>query len=837
MLASLKWLQELSSIAISAQDAERKLTAAGLEVEAVRKCGQGLERIVVAEVRGQRPHPKRDKLTLVTVFDGTAEEQVVCGAPNVPAPGGRVVLAKLGAVLPGGMKIEERKLGGEVSRGMLCSETELDIGPGADGIFVLDDETAAACGTPVVEALQLDDHILEIGITPNRPDCLGHVGLARELCALTGKPFEPRLPEMPARVLGPDPSVFVQRDQTLLFRSLSTPSVSSALQNQNFGVHALRVEIRAPERCLRYGAALVADVTIAPSPFKLRYRLHVLGLRPINNVVDATNLILLGFGHPIHSFDYDKLRGSKIVVRLASTGEAIHTLDGQVRALTDDDLLICDGHGPVALAGVMGGENSEISTNTKRVLIECAYFEPRSIRRTARRTGLHTDSSYRFERGIDPNGVRNVLAHAACMIARLGRGALFSEAYDCEPVTSVPQKIALRPARIGAVLGAPVELSNAREILQRLGCTLTDNGKVWEVSAPTFRPDLKGEEDLIEEVARVNGYHAIPTEVPKVRASIEGTPKYINFVRRLREAACAAGLNEAVNYAFVSARDLAAACVSTDAVALANPLSEDRSVLRTSLLPGLAANLLHAQSHQVKRFEQFEIGRVFAPRPDEALPQQNYQLAAMLYGPRQEWYADGESLDFYDGKGAISGVFYYLCGEIPVTELDSTLESSAPYLHPQRRARVVLCEKAVGHLGELHPDVVDALKIQGPVVYASIDVAAALEAIESAGEKRVKLLPRFPSVTRDLAIVVEEQRTSAEIVEAIKCVAQGLAEEISLFDIYRKEPVEPGHKSMAFHVVYRDSTTTLTDTRVDQVHEKITRSVEKQFGGMVRAAS
>jgi phenylalanyl-tRNA synthetase beta chain len=836
MLASLKWLRELSRINISGGDAERKLTAAGLEVEAVHRRGQGLDHVVVAEVRAVRPHPKRDKLSLVTVFDGTAEEPVVCGALNVPSVGGRVVLAKLGAVLPGGLKIEERKLGGEISRGMLCSEVELAIGLDADGIIVLEDTITAAPGTPITEALQLDDTILDLSITPNRPDCLGHIGLARELCAIEGVPFRIELPERPARLTGSTPSVLVQRDQVIsLLPLMGTPKTGSAVVPAP-PLAPLHLTIRDPQRCPRYGAAMVADVTLAPSPFWLRYRLYLLGLRAINNVVDATNLVLLGFSHPIHAFDFDKLNGSTIEVRLADAHEFITTLDGQSHRLTGDDILICDGNGPVALAGVMGGANSEIGGRTKQVLIECAYFEPRSIRRTSRRLGAHTDSSYRFERGIDPNGVPMVLAYAASLIARLSGGIMFAEAYDSVPVPIAAQKIPLRPVRVGAIIGREVAASESSEILERLGCSIESDREPWQVTVPTHRPDLKAEEDLVEEVARIGGYHQIPTEMPKVRASAEGSPQIISFTRRLREAACAAGLNEAVNYSFVSARELSIARVSTAAVTIANPLSEERSVMRTSLLPGLAANLLRAQRHQVKRYEQFELGRVFVPVSGE-LPNQAYQLAIMLWGPRQEWYAERENLDFYDGKGAIAAIFHYLCGQVAETVLDTGLDQSAPYLHPRRRAGLTLCQKSIGHLGELHPDVAEQIELQGPVVYAAIDVQAALEAIESAGIKLVKLLPRFPSVTRDLAVVVAEGATAAEIAAAVTQAAQGLAEEVSLFDIYRKGQIETGKKSMAFHVVYRDQSTTLTDNRVDEIHEKVMRSIEKQFGGVIRAAS
>ncbi|MBC7171464.1 MAG: phenylalanine--tRNA ligase subunit beta, partial [Polyangiaceae bacterium] len=359
MLASYAWLKELTGVDARPEEVAERLTSAGLEVEGLERKGTSLENVVIAEVRGLRPHPSADKLRLVTLFDGELEQEVVCGAPNVPEPGGRIVFARLGATLPGGFKLEERAIRGVVSRGMICSETELGIGEGGEGILVLTDDEPATPGTPVVEALGLDDTIIEIGLTPNRPDCLGHLGLARELALLYRLPFSP-------------------------------PGVD-ALSTDPATVDGVTVTIEDAARCARYGAALVLGGVVKPSPFWLRYRLHCLGLRPISNLVDATNLVMLEQGHPIHGFDLAKVRGRSIVVRTAREAETMPTLDGVERRFLAEDLLICDAEGPVAVAGVMGGAGSELGADTRDVLIECAYFDPRSVRRTARRLGLHTD--------------------------------------------------------------------------------------------------------------------------------------------------------------------------------------------------------------------------------------------------------------------------------------------------------------------------------------------------------------------------------------------------------------------------------------------------------------
>jgi phenylalanyl-tRNA synthetase beta chain len=835
MLASFNWIKELSRVDISASEAAERFTAGGIEVEAITSRGVGLDGVVVAEVRARKPVPDKAHLSVVTVFDGKAEQDVICGAPNVPEPGGKVVLACLGAVLPGGFEIKERKFGKVISRGMLCSEVELGIGADESGIIVLEDEIKAACGDAIRRALSLEDTVFELSITPNRPDCLGHVGLARELCALIGKPFEMPLPLCPSKVSAGSPSLFPQGDQVISLLEHCRSGAPATHDHATCGLNPVRVDIRDPERCPRYGAALVTNINIKPSPFWIRYRLHSLGLRAISNVVDATNLIVLGFGHPIHAFDYDKLRESRIEVRLAKSQETMRTLDGELRTLTDDDLLICDGKGPVALAGVMGGENSEIGPATARVLIECAYFDPRSVRRTAKRTGLHTDASYRFERGIDQSGVPFVLAHSAELIARLSDGAVVPQALDIQPIPYKPRSIALRFNQVKSLLGCSVEKNDARSILSHIGCQVRDNADGFQADVPSFRPDLVREVDLIEEIARIYGYSAIPSEMPKARPSIEGTSRYLLFVRRVQEAAAAVGLSQAVNFAFVSATDLATSRVSREAVQLANPLSEDRSVLRTSLLPGMLVNLLRAQSREVKRFQQFEVGRIFVPTAAGQLPLERYMLGIMLWGPRQQWYADAESLDFYDCKGIVSAIVCSLCRESPTTIIQANLCENAPYFHPKRCAALDLKGNAVGYLGEIHPDVVDAFKLQGRPIYATVDLEALMQSFDQIGVPQVRPLPRFPAMVRDLAVVVAEELPVGEVVPVIREAAGGIAEEVTLFDVYRGTPVPEGKKSLAFRVVYRDLTATLTDNRVEKVHAEVIRATERRFDAIMRS--
>ena len=826
MLVSYRWLQELCPVDADVAEVARRISLAGLEVEAMEEKGTGLSGVVIAEVRGKSPHPKRDKLTLVRVFDGEDELDVVCGAPNVPKPGGRVLFARSGAVLPNGMEIAPRKVGGVESNGMICSEAELDIGSDADGIFIVDPEIDAQPGVLVADALDLRDVILDVGLTPNRPDCLGHVGIAREIGVLFGAAYSARKAAGPRRTFSAGAGFKAGEPTTELMPLWDTQADAADTPE----LPGISVEIADGERCPRYGAALVCGVQVAPSPFWLRYRLHNLGLRALSNVVDATNLILLEWGHPIHGFDLHQLRGSKVVVRLAEDGEKMSTLDEVERTFTSDDLLICDGAGPVAVAGVMGGLDSEIRDDTKDVLIECAYFDPRSIRRTSRRLGLHTDSSHRFERGVDPQAVPQVLASAASLIAELGGGAVATSAIDRVATPYESRTIRLRPARAAQLLGTPVSEDESLRILQSLGCRIVEHSdEVITTEAPSWRPDLQREVDLIEEVARVRGYDEIPTAVPRVHPSEAGTPGLLKTVDLLRDAAVTSGLYEAINYGFLSTEDLRKARVSTDAVPLANPLSEERAVMRTSLLPGLTGAAARAQRHGAREARLFEIARTFEPTGD-ALPREETTLAIVLAGDRSGWIGGDEPFDLYDGKGAVEAILDGVFGRVP-----ALAPGEVPaFMHPKRSALVMLESKPVGFVGEIHPDVGDELELIGRVVYAELDAAALYTLSEELGPTQARGLPKFPAVTRDIAMLVADAFSAGEIASALRDASKGLAESVQLFDLYRGDQIPAGHRSLAFRVTYRDPSATLTDKRVDKVHASLAKLARDRFEATIR---
>lgn len=826
MLVSFRWLQELCPVEADVAEVARRLSLAGLEVEAMGVKGQGLSGVVIAEVRARSPHPRREKLTLVRVFDGEQERDVVCGAPNVPEPGARVLYARPGAVLPDGREIASRKVAGVESSGMICSEAELDIGHDSEGIVVLEADHDALPGSRASDALDLHDVILDVALTPNRPDCLGHVGIAREIGVLFGAPYVPRKAAGPRRTFAPADSFRAGEPTTKL-----TPLWD--MRGETIGppgLPAISVQIADPDRCPRYGAALVCGVEVGPSPFWLRYRLHSLGLRALSNVVDATNLILLEWGHPIHGFDLHRLRGSKVVVRLAKEGERMATLDGVERTLSADDLLICDGEGPVAVAGVMGGLDSEIRDETKDVLIECAYFEPRSIRRTSRRLGLHTDSSYRFERGVDPKAIPRVLASAASLIAELGGGAAATTAIDRVAIPYEAKSIRFRAAQATRLLGAPVSEEESLHILESLGCRIlqqSDDAITAEV--PSWRPDLGREVDLIEEVARVRGYDQIPTAVPRVHPSETGTPGVLKLVDALRDAAVTAGLYEAVNYGFLSVEDLRKARVPTEAIGLANPLSEERAVMRTSLLPGLTGAATRAQRHGATEVRLFELARTYQPS-NQVLPDERTVLAITLAGERPGWIGGERSFDLYDGKGVIEAIIDRVFGRMP----ELVAGDVPPFLHPKRSALVTLVSRPVGFVGEIHPDVSDDLDLVGRVIYAELDIPGLHALWEKLGPTQARGLPKFPAVTRDIAMMVRDRFSAGEIAAALREASNGLAESVRLFDLYRGDQIPGGHRSLAFRVTYRDPEGTLTDKRVDEIHESLAKLARDRFEATIR---
>jgi phenylalanyl-tRNA synthetase beta chain len=818
MKASFQWLRSLVPQIPGDPDAfADRLTAAGLEVEGIHHYGAGIDPCEVVAVLSIRPHPSKSGLRLVTVDRGASGTlEVICGAPNVPDPGGLVVLAPLGTTLPAkGMTIERRAIAGVMSEGMLCSESELGLTEESAGILALPAATAKA-GTRFIDAVPTaKDVIFELGLTPNRADCLGHVGLAREAAALYGTSWQAPTPESPLR------------------------SAASGAQAKDL----VKVTIEDTELCPHYAAAVLTEVAPGPSPLAIRYRLAALGVRSISNLVDLTNLVMLEYGHPMHAFDLDRLRGgAHIIVRRAKAGEKLRTLDGIDRTLDVDDLVICDGAGPLALAGVMGGGDSEISTSTKRVLLECAVFDSRAVRRAARRHGLHTESSHRFERGVDHGDSLDVLAHAVSLASRIAGGVAASGTVLA--VGRVLERVAvtLRAARMNALLGIDVPFEEAVGTLQHLGFEVRASGTqagVAECLVPTHRPDISREVDLIEEVGRVRGYDAIPAQLPAIRPSREVGRKE-EIAQRARAAAVALGLSEAVTLGFVSAKALLAVFAPPPSVILRNPLTETQSVMRTSLLPGILDVLKRARRHGVRDVRAFTVGRVFLRGTENSnppsLPSEPVVFAAVLAGCRPAYLTRAEAIDVWDAKGtALAFVERFVRRTPDVRALvsgDAAL-SRPGHLHPRGAGVLEVAGTVFGTFGLLHPDVVDALDLDGPAAIVEIDLE--LLATLAPATTRYSAIPRFPLSTRDMAFIVHDDVAAGDVALAVRAAAGPLAEHVEIFDRFVGDPVPANHANLAFRIVYRAADRTLTDAEVDAQNDRVKQELGARFGATIRA--
>lgn len=805
MLISYQWLKSLLGADPGVETVARRLTLAGLEVEAVEHHGAHLRAVRVARVLSSRPHPSsKNPLTLVTVDTGRGVPlEVVCGAPNVPAPGGLVCFAPAGAQVfdkKGQLFTLERKpVAGIVSEGMLCAEDELGLGSDHSGIVVLE---GGEPGQSLLEyAPELEDWVLHVNVTPNRPDALGHVGVARDLGALLGVPFEQRPPRAPRRVSDPIGD-------------------------------ALRVRIEDPERCPRYTAALVREVRVGPSPLWLRARLHRLGVRAINNVVDVTNLVMLEYGQPLHAFDLDRLAEHTIVVRRAREGEAIQTLDGITRALSTEDLVIADAARPVAIAGVMGGKDSGISDTTRMVALESAYFEARGIRRTARRHAMHTDASHRFERGADVAAAPLALAAAAAWLSEIAGGAVASDTIDAYPRPIEPRRVTLRPARARALLGVEIPLETMTSTLGALGFHLEERSEsALRARVPSHRPDIEREVDLIEEVGRIWGLDHIEGRLPPQSGARAGTRGDFWLRRRMRELCAALGLDEAVSYAFVSPRELAAAGFGdTPVVRLTNPLSEERSVMRPTLLSRLFAAAAHAYRHGEPRVRLFEVGTVFSPEGpcEPGLVHEETRVAWVLTGPRDAYLQRGSDVDFYDAKGLVEELVEQLAN-LPAR----FTHASAPpaWAHPRAVARVDLDGDLLGWVGEVHPDVRERMDLPRASVAAELLAAP----LASPRRPRVARVPsRFPTVRRDVALLLDQKHPAGAVADMLRALAGPLCESVEIFDRYVGKELPPGTHSLGFTLRFRSDERTLTDAEVDALTEKAVKGVCEAFGAQQR---
>jgi phenylalanyl-tRNA synthetase beta chain len=788
----LSWLRDLCPTGRSAEELAGLLTDHGIEVERVIRPWDELSGVMVARVLEVREHPKADRLCVVTIDDEAGQREVVVGVRNM-GPGDLVPYAPPGAMLPGFEgKLERREIRGVISEGMLCSPNELGISADHSAILVLDE--GAEPGAGLKETLGLDESVIDIEVHPNRPDLLSVVGVAREVAAITGE-------------------------------DLFLPDVSVE-ESPEPAAEAATVVIVDRDRCPRYLARAIRGVAIEAAPLLVQIRLTSAGMRPLSNVIDATNYVMLEVGQPLHPFDLHRLAGPGIVVRLAGQGERLTTLDGVERSMTPDDLLIADQERGVAVAGVMGGAGAEVSEGTADVLLESANFHPAGIFRTARRLGVRTEASVRFERGVDPEAVWGAATRAASLIAEWSGGTVLRGVID---VGAAPKRrrVTVRPHRASLLLGMELSSADIREALGRLRLPAFEEEDAVAVEAPSYRVDLAREVDLIEEVGRVAGYERVPSTLPGVRQA-GGLSRDQRIRRRLRDVLAGAGLWEAQSSSFVPASD--AGLFPGDrsrAVRLANPVAEDQAYLRTSLLPGLLRAARHNVAHRRLSVRLFEVGRVF--RADQGDPVEEERVAVVLTGPAaEEWPGDRRELDFLDAKGVLE----HLLSSLGVDSWSIGPGAGAPY-HVARSAQILLAGEPVGELGEVDRRVAETFDVSGRV--AGLELL--IEPMVAAASSEVAYHPvfRFPPVHRDLAFVLDRDAPAGEVRAALIETAGELLDRAALFDVYEGDPLPAGKKSLAFSTDFRAKDRTLSDEDADAVVRRIAERLARDFGAELRA--
>ena len=802
MLVSLKWLKDYIDLELSAEELADRLTMAGLEVDEIQTLAPKFSGVVIAKILSVRPHPNADKLSLCDVTDGAETYPIVCGAKNIHA-GDVVPLAKTGAVIPGGYTIKSTTLRGEKSEGMLCSEAELEIGDDASGILQLPADMAL--GRPLQEALDLGDTVLDIGITPNRSDCLSMIGIAREVAALTGKKM--KMPDV---------------------RILESAQDVSLLSS---------VTIEDADLCPRYTARLIQNVTIGGTPVWMKTRLEAAGLRAINNVVDVTNFVMLEMGQPLHAFDFRFLEEGRIVVRKSKPGEEFISLDEKSRLLPENTLLICDGKKPVAIAGIMGGLNSEVKEDTRTILLESAYFNPASIRRSSRRLGMPTDAAFRFERGIDPEGVVRALDRAAQLIAELSGGEVCRNYLDEYPAKiKAVDNIPLRMDRVRQVIGAGVPAREAVRILKSIGMALRREGKgAYRVTPPSFRVDIEREIDLIEEIARLYGYHLVPSTLPSVSVSETETIPRLALEERVRRLLTGSGYSEIINYSFSSPDSAEALGLSPEDerrrfVVIKNPLTEDQSIMRTTLVYGLLETLKKNLRNASFNLKLFEIGRTFFKRHDGELPEERNILAALAAGKvSDDLWGSKVSVDFYDLKGSLENIFQ----DLKMDSCRCRTETPEPFLHPGQSCGVYMGDVRIGFLGKAHPEVLKKMDIKSDAYLFEINLDLLGE--QTGRRIRYRELSKFPAVQRDVAFVLPESMESEKMLEIVLSQHEDLLENVSIFDIYTGKGLEERTKSLGLRFSYRALDRTLTDAEINSIHNRIVQNTVQQTGAKIRA--
>jgi len=817
MKTSLKWLSDYVDIKIAPEEVAEKLTMAGMEVTGSQFVGNAWNNIVVGQVTDLSPHPNADRLKLATVDLGTQQVTVVCGAPNI-SPGQKVPFANVGAQLIDvhtgkAISLEPAKIRGIASEGMVCSEKELGISDSHEGIMVLPPEAPIAA--PLGD--YLGDVIFDLDITPNRPDCLSIIGIAREIAALSGEKL--RLPE-----------IHYEEEEE---------SIDSFVS----------VGIIEPDLCSRYCASLITGIKIAPSPGWLQQRLNSCGMRPINNVVDITNYVMLEYGQPLHAFDYRKIK-DEIIVRRATESETITTLDGTERVLNSDVLVIADRDKSVAIAGIMGGLDTEVTDETSTILLESANFNQATIRRGCRYLSLQNEASTRFDKGLNPDLPLIPLKRATQLLLEIAGGKAAKGIIDVYPGKSEPKGILFSAQQVKRLSGLEVTLDEMLKILKGLGfecqgsvtaskakALSTAKGKQSSqisVLVPYWRSDIKYAVDLVEEVTRIIGYDKVPvtrlsSPLPAQESTLSLREQRNNLKRKLRNTLTGWGFQEILTYSLTSLEKLKKLSPELELrvtpLKVANPMTREQEYLHTTLRAGLLNALSHNQKHEQNGIRLFEIGKVFLPQGKD-LPQEKEMLCAVLSGPRLglSWHTDREMLDFFDAKGIAQSLLNHL-------GLKARSKASEDEgLFPGRGANIIIDDDELGIVGELHPKVAQAFDLSGTVCLIEVDLEELLPKV--ARIKEYQSVPRFPSVIRDIALVVDEQVSYQDLEDIVQSFP--LVTQVTLFDLYRGEQIPENKKSFALRIIYQSPSHTLTDEEVDQTQEQMLGKLNQELGAALR---
>ncbi len=808
MYVSINWLKEYVDIGdISVGELAEKITKSGVEVDGIISVGKEIDGVVVGYVESCEQHPNADKLNVCKVDVGGETLDIICGAPNV-SQGQKVAVATPGTTLPGDFHIKEVELRGLKSNGMICSLQELAmreeyIPPSmAEGIVVLDED--AVVGAPVTSYINIDDAILEFDLTPNRSDCLSMLGVAYEVAAILGESI--KLPELDVQT--------------------SEEKASDLIQ----------VDVENPDACSYYEAFIIKDVTVKPSPLWLQNKLLAAGVRPINNVVDITNYVLMEYGQALHSFDYDRLNSNHVGIRFAQEGETIVTLDGETRTLCGDNLVITDGNDPVALAGVMGGESTEVHEGTKTVLLEAAYFDPKTIRQTVGQTGLRSEASTRFEKGVDPNRVHEAGKRACALLQQLAGGTILQEPALFDELDRSERHVSVSLNKVNARLGTDIAIPEVKRILENLRFTYTEEKGLFNVNIPTRRGDITIFEDMLEEVARMYGYDHLPYTLPTSPSKPGGLTIHQQVERNVKRFLEGAGYMETITYSLTN-EERTTLLVSPDVegqkiapVRLSKPMSEDHAYLRVSIIPELLGTIAYNRARNQTDIAYYEIGSIFLTDEKELTkqPEENIRLAGVVTGNviDHKWQQEKKEVDFFTVKGLMEQLFEYI--RIPVMFKQAIMKD----MHPGRCATVLMGEEVLGHIGQVHPRVAREFDCADTYVF-DLNFDRILSAYKHV--EQFHQIPKYPAITRDVAFVVNTDVIAGDMLEVIQEAGAPLVTKVEVFDVYEGEHLEADKKSIAYHLHYQDPTKTLKDRDVDAVHKKIVEQVNKTFHAFVRS--